>query len=772
VPYLLNNSLIFEDFNRTTNVFDPEPKRYERNLDYFYTYIDVSDDISMHFDYLHQSLHVQDKFDFRRYLNTYTYSVGSQSFIYNYDYFNYFFSKSNTFLSNNIIKNINKFSYFNIGDDTIPNSTLFRGIKFDIYEVNGVSLLDDLSIDRINIKSSNKFNDYKLSILLSNNNTVPIYKSDNTLLRVDIVNNSLRWNIIDEWSTNKKYSNNDIIISNGILYEFLIPQNDDIISDFDKSPVEIIDNVIRKARPGQGWNYLNDEFCKFWVPGKDYNVAFEMPILEIEEEVIFNPVQREIDWVYNNNEYYFLYSLNGVDFWNPRYDGGYPENIIVLFSGNYYSSLIDKNIFSPDEPKYWSLVHNKIKPDSKWNKVSIWNPSLYYDNTTPYIIKDDILYYNVSKNLSKKIGVNEEPGISKLWSKRYSFLPDTDIEYNNKLNPIIWMNNRYYKCISRSPFDAEVLARNTIDNSLKTLDNGIIIYINEKYKNIFININISDNTYPDIIGEFGVVRDELYDSLYSKLTAVNFIKAINDITNKYEFTDYVKYVITNSSGETKRYDRSNIIDIPYLIKCEEPDVINVKIDSIKKNPIYSPIKSTRKLDNGNIISINQLNYYNNIPIGASVIENKDNIPVFDILHGNRNVTTSTMYRYSGYYMPLFYDIQLFDNDNEFSIVGNYRFNTELTNFGIVKERKIRKVNRRGSILKLDNFPDEKSIFPMLDEFGYTTYDFFMFSSTWDSKYYIENSVNLNDFNFLSNNNVDDLIKIKDISIPKNIGLIK
>ncbi len=728
VPYLLNNSLIFEDFNRTTNVFDPEPKRYERNLDYFYTYINV--DNTIHSDYLHQSLHVQSTFDFRKYLNVFTYSVGSQSQTYNYDYFNYYFSKSNNFMSVDdkpgIIKNIDKFSHFNVGDDTIPNSTLFRGIKFEIYEVSGVSLLDDLSIDRINIKSSNKFNDYKLSILLSDNDIVPIYGLDNMLDSVDVSNNTLSWSIIDEWFTNVEYFENDIVISNGILYKLSIS------SRFDRSPVETVDNLIRKSRPSQEWSYIDSIF---WNPTTIYRIN---------------------DYVYNNNEYYFLNNESGVDFWNPEVT--YGINNIVLFLGNYYSSIMDGNIFSPDESKYWSIV---TKVESRWKKVEIWNPSLYYDETMPFIIKNNILYSNISTDTLKKIGVNEEPGISNLWEKIYSFVPDTDIEYSNIINPIIYMNNRYYKCTSTS----------TIGN-LSTLDNGIIIYINEKYKNILININISDNTYPDIIGDIGVVRDELYNSLYSKLTAANFIKAVNDITNKYEFTDYVKYVVTNSSGGTKRYDRSNITDLPYIIKCEEPDIINVKIDSLKKSPISSPIKSTRSLDNGRIISTAQLNYYNNIPMGASVIENKDSIPVFDISHGNKNVITSTLYRYSGYYMPLFYDLQLFNKDDEFSISGNYKFNIDLTSFGVIKERKIRKVNRRGSILKLDNFPDEKSIYPMLDEFGYTTYDFFMFSSTWDSRYYIENSINANDVNFLIKSNVDELIKTKDISIPKDIGLIK
>ena len=91
-------------------------------------------------------------------------------------------------------------------------------------------------------------------------------------------------------------------------------------------------------------------------------------------------------------------------------------------------------------------------------------------------------------------------------------------------------------------------------------------------------------------------------------------------------------------------------------------------------------------------------------------------------------------------MPLFYDIQLFEKDSEFRTPGNYKFDTTLTDFGMMKERKIRKINRKGSVLKLREENDIKSIYPMIDEFGYTVKDFFIFSSTWDYKYHIETIV--------------------------------
>jgi hypothetical protein len=71
------------------------------------------------------------------------------------------------------------------------------------------------------------------------------------------------------------------------------------------------------------------------------------------------------------------------------------------------------------------------------------------------------------------------------------------------------------------------------------------------------------------------------------------------------------------------------------------------------------------------------------------------------------------------------------------VYGNYKFDIDLTYFGVMKERKFRKVNRIQSLLKLREVKDTKSIYPMIDEFGYSFLDFFIFKSTWDYEYSVE-----------------------------------
>jgi len=801
LPYLLNNSLIFEDYNRTSNTSNPDPTRIERNLDYFYT---INSSTS---SYIHHTLHIEKldnsknvdssfRFELDKYLNIATYSFfdeltsTTQSATYSFDYFSYIFGKEIEFLNGKIKKNTNKYSYFNVGNDSIPNHSLFRGIKFDIYGVDSVNLNSNNQIDKININANNDFNDYKLSILLSDNDL-----SVSNTGKLISSTNSLFWNIIDEWKMDKEYVPDSYVIFDDILYKSTVT------SSITKPTFKINNiDIISNPSNSSDWSNMNPE------------------ILEYGNNIFWNPKVENysspdlLGFVYNSGEYYYLASTlsNVVDFWKPTIVGAneigltYSQGSFVLYKNKYYISLVDNNIQSPinstwleeSNIKKWISGNKYLKSDViissdnyyialrdteildtlsnsnawmnigstifyKWKPIEVWNPSKSYDIKSNFIIHDNIVYSNKYK---VSIPVNEVPSSSTFWERKYSLVPDTTIEYNVDNNSIIEMNDKYYYCSS------------TESNS--TLDNGIIIYINKKWKNILININIADNTYYGNISETN--RDDLYNELYKKITACNFISSINDITNKYGFADYVSYVIIEENGDINKYNYdNNIKNLPYILKCEGPDSLNVKVQSLLKRPVLLPntLNPTKKLENGKILNINQLNYYNNNPIAVNIIENQYPPKVFENYHGGKNIISDTIYRFSGYYTPLFYSIDLFKRDSEFKSSGNYLFDTTLTNFGIMKERKIRKINRKSSILKLKDIDDEKSIYPMLDEFGYSVYDFFIFSSTWDLKYYLEtdllktsgNKDYLQRYTIDENviNNFDD-IEIP-ITIPINIG---
>ncbi len=337
------------------------------------------------------------------------------------------------------------------------------------------------------------------------------------------------------------------------------------------------------------------------------------------------------------------------------------------------------------------------------------------------------------------------------WIKVYSLSVDTKFPYNYKnnsvelfdYNKIIYMNNSLYMCIDNP-------------NS-STLENGINIFINKKYKNVLVNIYINDNTYSivkdaeyntwvtskDLLSKTN--RDDIYTDIFSKLSANNIMNAINDLENKHGFSDNIKYIIIDEDSTVKIYDfniLSSVKSLPALLTCNAPDEFLTRIQSNIVYPVTltpSEIKPSRKLDNGNITSIDQLNYYSDIHLGTSIKRRTDDPMIVDNFSGLKNEIFNTMYRHSGNYSPIFNEIELFRSPGLTNSYGNgnYKFDTDLNHFGRIKERLVSKVNRFKNILKLKNSPNNKSIYPMLDEYGYHPIDFFIFKSTWDYEYHIE-----------------------------------
>lgn len=691
MPYLLNNSLIFEDFNRVANPFDGKPSRIERNLDYFYSIN------SSTYSYINHSLHIESsskygidtsfKFELDKYINS------------DYDYFKYFFDRNANFDSYNIKMNVKKYSVFNSGNSSIPNSTLFKGIKFIIHEVSSIKL-ENNNIETRSLKSSNKFDNYKLSVLLSSNDfSIVDSTTQSNIGFLTQSQNLMSWLLIDNWKMDKSYSINDIVIKDDILYQS--NSNDNKTTNPVKE-YSYLKKSISAPYNQPNWSYYTNSL--FWNPNSTY------PGSGIGSG----------DVVYNNGEYYKW--IGGTDnFWNPQISdsSGYLINDIVLFKGYYYASMINGNNYRPDfsssfingsdYSKYWSLTQSNSKC---WDIINIWEPNVTYSNS--YIVHNGALY----SCLSSQAG--NEPGISNEWKLEYKINSDTSIVYQTNNNPIVLINDYFY------------LIESNTSNS--TLENGINIYINEKWKNIIINISISDNTVKNISN---VDRDLLYNELNSKLSANNFINSINDISNKNGFIDYLNYVIIGD--DIKKYNALSISNLPYIISCETPSEIFMKTNSLYKKPIEIPksLKPSKVLDTIKD-DLSNINYYNNIPIAVE-IDSNNQIPSTGLNPRGTDVLSDVIYRFSGYYMPIFYDIQLF-NKGLTSSIGNFKFDTDLSEFGIVKERKIRKINHKSSILKLDNIKNYKSIYPMIDEFGYTTVDFFIFKSTWDKGYHNISSI--------------------------------
>ena len=812
-PYLLNNNDIHENFNKSCDTFNSSPLRSSRNLDYFYT---INSGTAG--NYLHHTLHIEKnrqdesfRFELDKYLNLYTYSVGTSSVKYSSDYFSYFFGGTQSFLDGELVKSVNKYSYFDSGDSSIPNTTVFRGLKFRIFEVESL-IKNEISVEDVNIKSSNIFNDYKFGILLSQNlqgvdseghlyDTVNWGKFSNIQNELgylafrtvatqsglsigDIVNiyqnypttnqsysgvslvtkvgalssggfgfatskfigvtpseigtdntgyykTNIIWKIIRNWETDVEYKSGDYVLHDSILYRVTQQHTPE---DVTKDPSDLED-----------FYQLTTLKYPFWNPNINYS---------------------EGDWCFRDDDYYVRNNVNendGIDFWYDKKIYS-TKNTVVKWKGKYYKSEKDNIIKTkPNQnkrlnsistniaenwkevprPQKWSSIDGFMRENQPVNEEDLWDKIPIWSNDEIYYVGDFAIYNStLYKCTVDGADFDFEPGTTNgelRWDRIYSFQPETSFIYSPSKNPIISIGDSYYYC--------------SWNNGL-TLDSGINIYINKKWKNVLVNIAINDNTLPFIEG---YERDFLYNDTSSRITAANFIKQFNDLDSFYDFVDYTTYIVIETDGSIKKFNfNNNLENIPYLLTCEEPDLFELKNDTLNykvSTVSRTELKPIRYLVNGEIDSLQKLNYYNEIPLGCEIDRNVDEKP-FGVNYGGRsNITISknatvkpksnaniseSFYRHSGNYMPIFYEVELFRQPSEFeTMYGNYKFDTSLTFFGTMKQRVISKVNRKENILKLKNQDDIDSIYPMLDEFGYTVVDFFLFKSSWDLDYYVE-----------------------------------
>ena len=858
IPYLLNNNDIHEKYNRCadTSYFYPNPTF--RNLDYFYTINSGKTYYSYH------SLHIEKNyvqninglikieqdtsfmFELDKYLNTHTYSIGSQSATYSFDYFSYFFEIPDYFINGKIKSNVKKYSYFESSDGTIPNITLFNGLKFYFYQVDSL-IKNNESIGDINLRTTNILEDYKLSILLSQNvqhvndddqledlinwgNFTHVqtegsniaYRTSETatpsnIFVNDVVNIQSSYPFI--WKDSSEnvsiaglFYGDSTVQSVGQLssggYGFVISKTHSSAFTYSQTGTYKVNFVWKQIKEWElGSSYIKDDIIIWddilYKCDDDFTLANPNldPLDAVSAKTIFlysdkqpfwNPefAYSDGDWIYREGDFWRRNSNdeNAVDFYYPKapYDLPVPNDIqsknVVIRKGRYFLNQVENNFkripqepkrkwdISVDSGKEWKLVpspkdwgsYDELPTDvvsSKWDQIGIWVSDESYEYLS-YVVYNKTLY---QFNLENDSSDNDIPGISPKWTRIYSFEPNSDVVYSQTNNEIIGLSGNYYICAFNKDY---------------TLDNGITIYINKKWKNVLINIAVNDNT---LSGIDNADRNYLYSRSNSKISANNFIRQINDLDIKYQFIDYTSYVIIEEDGTFKKYNFNNsITDLPYVILCSGADNFEVDTQSLLYSGSLDDIKAInpqKVLNAGKIDKLNKINYYSGIPISYSIDKDKRLKSSLAQTGGSKsNIVTSnkanigpktgnldinnTIFRHSGNYMPMFYDIELFKSSDEFGLSGNYLFDVDLTLFGIMKQRVISKVSRSGNILKLRSIDGSKSIYPMLDEFGFTVSDFFIFKSSWDFEYFFEcsNSIISLESNIINNGNKSGFLR--------------
>jgi len=727
--YPLNNSILADDFNRTTNTTLTTPTNIEKNLDYFYSINSNSN------SYTYHSVHVEDQsggvintdftFDLDKYLGL----------SYSYDYFSYFFGKKNEYNAGKTIKNDKRWSIFNSNSFGESNSTLFKGIKFRFSKVGSISV--GQRVASLTKQPTNDFTSYKFSIILSQNNINLQPKSDN-LNKADFITkvNVLNWEKFYDWKTNTYYATQSVVRWNDMLFQ----------TATSSKPTSV---------------YATPINTKNWQLYSERNI-FWSPLYDGSNKTTKNNVSESfglsIPVVYNGNEYWYFNGSSEpkVNFWNPykTYEKNtnldktsmlFKTNIrssnSVIFDGRLYLSSIASNIERPhpDSTKWEDFDYDqvlKFEPNT-WKKVPLWSVGKIY-SIGNYVVYQKVLYSCKTAQISSQ---NPPSSLNPYWIRIHSFEANPSYQYGASFssNDLVYINDKLYKCAEP---DFIIPQTGVVLN--KTLNDGVYVIINKKWKNVLINIYSNDNTLKDYLKNIN--RDKLYNDYCKKLVAKNFISYINEYDLNYGFINKLKYVIVEENGDVNIYDFNNLESVkklPYVLEIIDPIDFGVLKNSLRPKALKiaeNILKPNKVLDNGLITSKNRLNYYSDLPF-ANTIETTD-IKVtpganYNVQSGNQFYA---MKRHNGLYSPIFHEIEMFKSNGLTQSYNNFKFDTELTNFGMTGERVISKVNRSSNILKLKNITTQESIFPMLDEFGYQITKSFIFKSTWDFEYHQECNV--------------------------------
>lgn len=370
-------------------------------------------------------------------------------------------------------------------------------------------------------------------------------------------------------------------------------------------------------------------------------------------------------------------------------------------------------------------------------------------------------------------------------------------EYYNgyKMSVILSENYNYVKYDKNSdgeysnPITGTTVSKSIYDynNVINKNVNGLHVFVNEKFKNvlIIININIPINqewsslNNVDVFGEnYGLYYGKTIDNKYkllplndgtireyypNVLAAHYYTQALNTLNNLIVFDEYVTYYCIDEYGKFGKVTMTRFADTitntmsgltnwnnnfpPFYIEVNTPYDLELKKNSYNTYPIQGPDYN---------ISTSYTVYSKNMPLSQSIIDqplgryidiDEVDYTTYTISNGETISNTNKIKRFNGYYEPIFNNITMFnptyywnnklDNSYGGSISTNYVFADNLSQFAQINELMYSKANEEGNYLKLKDSAGDKSFYPMTDEIGLSQTSRNILMSPWDRNFHIK-----------------------------------
>lgn len=485
-----------------------------------------------------------------------------------------------------------------------------------------------------------------------------------------------------------------------------------------------------------------------------------------------NIYDKNLDYFYRVGNFYDIYG-NTIYYYNQS------TNISTDLLNQTHSAKFNLSMYVDSKTDYFSYFFNNIQKYDDFGKIkikeyckySIFNSGDKYENSS-----------TLFKGLKVNIHAVDNFILESDTDSRIRNILTNDGKLFNGYKFSILLNDRY------SSYDYSDNFVETYNNGIQgnmelnsPNKNGIHIYLNDKYKNILVIININipihDNAihknlnsveyYGEKYGLYygkGLNGDLIYEGSVatkynpSLLTAYNFINAINNMNSVNGFDDYITFYYIDELGNNaytkiNDYGNSTMMNIPnwnkrippFILSIETPNELYTKKKSYDYIPISGPEYNIYNKYKTN--DVDKLNRETDIDdyLAREIKLNESDLTPMSQTHGENITYNNLMYRYSGSYSPIFKNVQLFKNydiwgDSPYYFDSNYKFNLGLEKFGLVEEIQYSKVNRTDNLLKLKNADNDRSIYPMIDEFGYSTTSRFIFKSGWDNDYFIESTL--------------------------------